>query len=135
MFEHFETSLRAAIVGLLISLANEARAEDSIPPGDIRKAVERGVAFVENDGAKWMKTQKCATCHHVPLMIWTLNEARERGYQVNEKVLGEVTSWALAEKNHAQVFQDLPIDTNKTEKDYLGPLMLALAVGANHQRD
>lgn len=135
MFEHFERSLRAALVGLLISLANEARAEGSIPPGDIRKAVERGIALIENDGVTWMKTQKCATCHHVPLMIWTLNEARQQGYQVNEKVLGEVTAWALAEKNHAQVFQDLPIDKNKTEKDYLGPLMLALAVGANKERD
>src|SRR5262249_39101814 len=72
---------------------------------------------------------------HIPMMVWGLNEARRGGYQVDEKVLEEVTRWAVVEKNHAQVFPDLPLDKKRTETDYLGPLFMALALGANADRD
>jgi hypothetical protein len=68
-------------------------------------------------------------------MVWALNEARNRGYRVDEKSLADVTGWALAEKNHAQVFPDLPLDKKRTETDYLGPLYMALALGSGSNRD
>src|SRR5262245_19358537 len=64
-----------------------------------------------------------------------MNEDRGRGYRVDEKALEAVTHWALAEKNHAEVFPDLPLDKKRTETDYLGPLLMALAVGASRERD
>jgi hypothetical protein len=107
--------------------------ETSGPP--VRQVVERSTEFLEQQGALWMKKQQCASCHHIPVMIWALNEARNRGYRVNEKLLGEVTSWALAADHHAQVFPDLPLDKKRTETDYLGPLLMALGVGAIQDRD
>jgi hypothetical protein len=68
-------------------------------------------------------------------MVWALSEARQRGYRVNDNLLGEVTSWALAEENHAQVFPDLPLDKKRTETDYLGPLLMVLGVGAMKDKD
>src|SRR5262249_54467156 len=52
----------------------------------------------------------------------------------DEKALGEVTSWALAEDNQDEVFPDLPLDKTRTETDYLGPLFMALGVGADKDR-
>jgi hypothetical protein len=97
--------------------------------------VQRSIEFLEKEGAVWMKKQQCASCHHIPVMVWALSEARNRGYHVNEKLLGEVTSWALATENHLQVFPDLPLDKKRTETDYLGPLLLALGVGAVKDRE
>jgi squalene-hopene/tetraprenyl-beta-curcumene cyclase len=139
MFGCIVSSRVAAVLGTLIQLAvpagNATQAADAVPPREIRKAVERGTAYLEAEGVAWMKKQRCASCHHVPMMVWALNEARQRKYPVNEKALGEVTSWALAERNHAQVFPDLPVDKTRTETDYLGPRVMALAVGASTDRD
>jgi squalene-hopene/tetraprenyl-beta-curcumene cyclase len=107
--------------------------ETSVP--QLRQIVGRSTQFLEKEGAAWMKKQQCASCHHIPVMVWALNEARNRGHPVNEKLLSEVTSWALAAENHAQVFPELPLDKKRTEIDYLGPLLLALGVGAIRDRD
>jgi hypothetical protein len=101
----------------------------------IHRAVEGSTGFLEKEGVAWMKKQQCASCHHIPVMVWALNEARNRGYPINEKALVEVTSWALAEGSQAQVFPDLPLDKKRTETDYLGPLLMALGVGASDNRE
>jgi squalene cyclase len=124
---------------LLMAVASPAAPER--PPDEktngppVRQVVQRSTEFLEKKGAAWMKRQQCASCHHIPVMVWALSEARHRGYRVNEKLLGEVTSWALAPENHAQVFPDLPLDKKRTETDYLGPLLMALGVGAIKDRD
>jgi squalene-hopene/tetraprenyl-beta-curcumene cyclase len=117
------------------ALEIDAQSVDPGPPGDVRKVVERGIGFLEREGAAWVKKQGCASCHHVPMMVWALHEARDRGHRVNETALAEIMSWALAEKDHAQVFPDLPLDKTRTEADYLGPLLMALALGADKDRD
>jgi hypothetical protein len=123
---------------LLMALAGasppERPSDDNPPERQAHQAVQRGVGFLEKEGLAWMKKQQCASCHHIPLMVWALNEARGRGFQVDEKALGEVTSWALAEANQDEVFPDLPLDKKRTETDYLGPLFMALGVGADQDR-
>jgi hypothetical protein len=130
---------RAAVLAFLVQLSSPAgrpaRAADTVSPAEIRQAAQRSVAYLEKEGVAWMKKQGCAACHHVPMMVWALNEARNQGYRVDEKTLGEVTRWALDEKTHAQVFPDLPLDKKRTETDYLGPLFMALALGANRDLD
>jgi squalene-hopene/tetraprenyl-beta-curcumene cyclase len=124
---------------LLILLAGMAgtgvRADDTVPLADVREAVERSSAYLAKEGVTWMKKQQCASCHHIPMMVWSLTEAREGGYQVDQKALKEATRWAIVEANHAQVFPDLPLDKKRTETDYLGPLFMALALGADADRD
>jgi squalene-hopene/tetraprenyl-beta-curcumene cyclase len=114
--------------------APERPPDEEASAPQLRQVVQRSTAFLEKEGAAWMKKQRCASCHHIPVMVWALREARHRGYRVNEKLLGEVTSWALAAENHAQVFPDLPLDKKRTETDYLGPLLMALGVGAIEDR-
>ena len=100
----------------------------------VRKAVERSTGYLAREGVKWKQKQQCASCHHIPFMVWALNEAHDHGYSIDDKALDEVMSWALDEKKHTQVFPDLPLDTKHSETDYLGPLLMALGVGAVEQR-
>jgi hypothetical protein len=115
--------------------APERPPEEETTGPQLGQVVQRSTEFLEKEGAAWMKKQQCPSCHHIPVMVWALGEARSRGYRVNEKLLGEVTSWALAAENRGQVFPDLPLDKKRTEADYLGPLLMALGVGAIKDRD
>ena len=119
---------------LLMAVTSPAAPDEGTTGPPLRQVVQRSTEFLEKEGAAWMKKQQCASCHHIPVMVWALSEARHRGYRVNEKLLGEVTAWALAAENHAQVFPDLPLDKKRTETDYLGPLLMALGVGAINDR-
>lgn len=116
--------------------APAARADEKPPtPEDVRAAVARSIGFLEKEGVAWMNKQRCASCHHVPMMVWALNEAKSQGYQVGERALGEVVSWALAADKASDVFPELPLDQQRSETDFLGPLFLALAVGADPGRE
>lgn len=57
------------------------------------KAVERGLAFLQADAAKWRKERSCATCHHGTMTVWALSEARSRGYPVDETTFRDMASW------------------------------------------
>jgi squalene-hopene/tetraprenyl-beta-curcumene cyclase len=130
------SATRLGLPVLIIGMAGTAsRADDTAAPEDIRNAVASSSAYLTKEGVAWMKQQQCASCHHIPMMIWGLNEARTGGYKVDEKSLDEVTRWSIVEKNHDQVFPDLPLDKKRTETDYLGPLFMALALGADPDRD
>jgi hypothetical protein len=131
------SSLSLPILLMLVagSAAPVQPPDETMAGPQFRQVVQRSTEYLQKQGATWMKKQQCASCHHIPVMVWALNEARNRGYQVNDKLLSEVTSWAIAAENHAQVFQDLPLDKKRTETDYLGPLLMSLGLGAIRDRD
>src|SRR5262249_49813116 len=56
-------------------------------PVQVRTAVERGLAFLEKDAAKWRKERGCATCHHGTMTVWALSEAKSQGYSVSAETL------------------------------------------------
>jgi acylphosphatase len=95
--------LFACAAFLALPLVTPARAADKPdptappPPAQVRQAVERSLPFLEKEGVAWLETKKCASCHAVPMTVWSLSEARQRGFTVNQKVLDEVKAKALAE--------------------------------------
>jgi N-acyl-D-amino-acid deacylase len=68
-------------------------AEPAVPPERARKAIDRGLAFLERDAAKWRKERTCATCHHGTMTVWALNEAKSQGYAVSADTLTDVAEW------------------------------------------
>ena len=64
---------------------------------DVCKVVERSIPFLEKEGVAWLETKKCATCHHVPMMIWTHHEARQRGFKVNEESVRKLETAAIGQ--------------------------------------
>src|SRR5262245_8397532 len=95
---------------------------------DALKAIDRGLKFLAEDAVTWKAERKCASCHHIPMAIWALNEAKGRGYAVDDKARAELTAWAVAKDDPAKVNPKHPdrkqINVNQT------PLMLALGFEA-----
>jgi Squalene-hopene cyclase C-terminal domain len=73
--------------------------EATTAPQQARKAVERGLAFLENDAAKWRKEHTCASCHHGTMTVWALCEAKSQGYPVDGELLAETVKWTKERLN------------------------------------
>jgi hypothetical protein len=67
--------------------------EAAVSPQEVRKAADRGLAFLEKDAAKWRKERRCASCHHGTMTVWALAEARAQGYGVAAEAVAEVAKW------------------------------------------
>jgi hypothetical protein len=90
--------IQASIVlGILLGLSISAEATETASASSPHAAVERGLQFLRKEAYRWKETRKCAACHHAPTMIWTFNEARRRGYTVDEAALKEITAWAFSD--------------------------------------
>jgi len=53
----------------------------------VRKAADRGLAFLVDDAVKWRKERQCATCHHGTMTVWALSEAKSQGYTIDTNSL------------------------------------------------
>ena len=83
---------------LTSAVAPPPAAKAVAPPSTERARQTIGAAwcFWRRSGAGWWKGNKCASCHHVPISVWSLTEAKNLGFAVNDKSLGELRDSALA---------------------------------------
>ena len=95
----------ALLVGLMIG-ANGAAATGL--PGSAPQTVERGMRFLQKEAFRWKSTGKCAACHHASTVVWTFNEAKARGYVVDEKALTEITEWDFADMKANSLTEEAP---------------------------
>ena len=58
-----------------------------------RKAIERGLTFLEKDALKWREERDCATCHHGTMTVWAFSEAKGQGYDVDARALADMIQW------------------------------------------
>src|SRR5262249_48891413 len=58
------------ILCVLIALPATRAAEPPARPRDEREAIRTGLAYVEGKSLNWLRERKCASCHHVPMMVW-----------------------------------------------------------------
>src|SRR4051794_3188388 len=95
----FRTCSAMTVFSLLAVAASPAHADD--PEKEVvaatapaleqaRKAIDRGLAFLETDAAKWREEHTCATCHHGTMTVWALSEAKRQGDAVAAETLKEV---------------------------------------------
>ncbi len=108
----------------LVLLSVEARADDT----DVRSVIDRGLTFLAKDNLAWKESKKCYECHHAPFTIWALNEAKNRGYSVDDKVLAEMTSWVVGEDYLARLLPKRPEQKEIVFSE--APLLLALGLEA-----
>jgi hypothetical protein len=120
-------------LGLLCVVLGFESPEQAVPGADeVRQRVERSLPFLEKGAVEWMQTKKCATCHHVPMMVWTHHEARKQGFAVNDKAVQELESQALTHYLGHPELTPTGQDSGFMEKT-LGPgtIYLSLALAAN----
>jgi hypothetical protein len=72
-----------------------------------RKAVERGLDFLQKDAVTWRADRKCSTCHHGTMTVWALSEAKSQGYDVAAESLADTVKWT---KDRLLERIDLPRD-------------------------
>ena len=64
---------------------------------------------MQTESAAWLKTRKCAACHHVPMPLWALSEAERQGYRIDKKFLADTTESILGNKDKllaSKIFPD-----------------------------
>lgn len=98
----------------LLSLVLQAQETDPA-----RRALERSLPYLEKEGVAWIRRRACLSCHHVPFLLWSFREARDRGLAVDPKKLAEWTEWSRNESMAQRVkvklaepaLESLPADT------------------------
>src|SRR5947208_1764803 len=78
---------RVAALVVAIQAGPASALEPRPKPADVGATIERGLGFLVKDALAWKAKHHCASCHHAALVIWALQEAKQRGHAVNEPVL------------------------------------------------
>jgi hypothetical protein len=55
----------------------------------VHQSIDRAIGYLQTESAAWLSTRKCAACHHAPLPVWALSEAKGQGYAIDEKYLAD----------------------------------------------
>jgi hypothetical protein len=95
------SSFAALLLGLCLSHLALAVKPAAIAPAtkqQIHQTVERAIGYLQTESAAWLKTRKCAACHHVPLPLWALGEAERQGYAIDKKFVADTTESLLGSK-------------------------------------
>ncbi|MEX0727020.1 MAG: prenyltransferase/squalene oxidase repeat-containing protein [Planctomycetaceae bacterium] len=82
----------------------------------------KGIDYLKIESKSWVEKRKCASCHHVPFMIWTMKEAQTRGHTIDESALAEMVDYSLAADDRARLTQKPPPpkdgDTSRNDVRY-----------------
>ncbi|MCE9526822.1 MAG: hypothetical protein K8R36_12295 [Planctomycetales bacterium] len=115
-------------LALLVFIGFGGIVQAAEPAADVRATIDKGLEFLADKGIDWKEDRKCGSCHHTPMTLWSLNEAKQAGYKVDEQVLAELTTWVLADDDPAKIFpKQAPqpeIIVNQS------PLLLSLGISA-----
>ncbi len=65
----------------------------------IHQAVDRAVGYLQTESAAWLKTRKCAACHHAGMPLWALSEVERQGYAIDKTYLAETMESLLGSKD------------------------------------
>lgn len=106
---HFPICVGLSVLHVLAVGVWPARSDHprAVTPQQGRKAVERGLDFLQTDAARWRKDRECSTCHHGTMTVWALSEAKSQDYKVSAKLLADTVKWT---KDRLLARIDLPRD-------------------------
>ena len=80
----------AALTACFLLIGASAQADE---PTDVDAAIDRGLAFLAKDAVAWKEKHNCVSCHHAALIVWSMREAKQQGWTVDEPLLAELTKW------------------------------------------
>src|SRR5262245_20128090 len=87
----------------LVCVTAAEGAEPAAASQEANEAVRKGLAFVESKSLSWLRDRHCASCHHVPFMVWAQRDARVRGFAIDEQGYDEAVEFLLADENRAGI--------------------------------
>ena len=83
-----------ALSSLLLALPLGTLPEDNPTTIQVRETIQRSIPYIEEKGLWWIERKKCVTCHRVGTMVWSLQAAKQNGFDVSDK-LEEWLDWAV----------------------------------------
>src|SRR3954447_4600062 len=96
-------SFAALLLGLCLpnlALAIEPAAIAPSTKQQIHQTVDRAIVYLQTESAAWLKTRKCAACHHAPMPLWALSEAARHGYAIDANFLAETIQSLLGSRDN-----------------------------------
>lgn len=138
-----------------LAVADEPAPLSDAPPTteQVQQAVERSLVFLEKSAADWMKGNNqvgqdhgrpilvpgkqaaCASCHHVPMTVWCLTEAKKRGLVVKDKTLDRFRQWSLTPYLKDPALQPFAQDKFGGAKTSLNTIYLSVSLFAAQALD
>jgi hypothetical protein len=97
---------RFVFLFITVTMGLFARAQATFLEEEAAKAratVQRALPYLDARGRQWKADHGCASCHHVPMMVWSLREAGKRRFEVDQKAIAEMTDWILDDTNAASI--------------------------------
>ena len=67
----------------------------SVSADDVTKAVQKALPYLWEEGERWIDERGCVSCHQVPLMVWSLNTAKDSGFAVDTNRLQGHKQWSV----------------------------------------
>ena len=104
-------SFAVFFLGLCLARLAIAKELASIPPAtpqQVQQTVDRAIGYLQTESAAWLKTQKCAACHHVPLPLWALCEAERHGYKIDKKSVADMADSLLGSRDKLMASKIFP---------------------------
>ncbi|TWT47012.1 A-macroglobulin complement component [Thalassoglobus neptunius] len=71
---------------------NELQPEDH--QEKIQQVIAKSIPFLIEEGEGWIEKRGCVSCHQVPFMLWSLDAAGKRGFEVDQSKLDHWKDWA-----------------------------------------
>src|SRR5271166_280125 len=105
------SSLAWVLLGICLSRLALAEEAVSIPPAkpqQVQQTVERAIGYLQTESAAWLRTRKCAACHHVPMPLWALSEAERQGYAIDRKFVADTTESLLGSRDKLMASKIFP---------------------------
>jgi hypothetical protein len=102
----------ACFLGLCFSRLADAGEPVSTPPTEpqqVRQTVDRAIGYLQTESAAWLKSRKCAACHHVQMPLWALGEAQRQGYAIDDRFLADTVESLLGSRDKliaSKIFPD-----------------------------
>jgi hypothetical protein len=105
------SSFALFVLGLCLSRPALADEPTSIPRAtteQVQQTVERAIGYLQTESAGWLRTRKCAACHHVPMPLWALSEAERQGYSIDKKFVAATTESLLGSRDKLMASKIFP---------------------------
>src|SRR5215813_3854154 len=105
------SSLAWVLLGLCLSrpaLADQPTAIPRATTQQVHQTVDRAIGYIQTESAAWLKTRKCAACHHVPLPLWALGEADRQGYAIDKRFVADTTESLLGSRDKLMASRIFP---------------------------
>ncbi len=129
-------SVSILVISLGIAGLIPAKADEGV-----RKAVEKALPYLEEEGTWWIEDKKCVSCHHSTFFVWAKDLALNAGFDVDEKTLASQREWVwdslIAERKEDSENPDAKVEPGERvgEKNVEALSQLLISATAPHIPD